>query len=177
MATPPGAAPVAKSTFATNEPVVIELVVLVFLKTETVFGLLLVTAKSSFPSPSISAIATACGFAAAVKSTFAAKEPVVIDPAVLKFLKTEIVLLVLLGTTKSGFPSPSTSPKTTLYGADPDAKSTFAANEPIVIDPDVLVFLKTEIVLLVVLGTIKSSFPSPSTSPIATSCGTVPVAK
>jgi len=40
----------------------------------------------------------------------------------------------------SGLPSPSISPITTLFGFVPVVKSTLVANEPAVIEPDVLVF-------------------------------------
>ena len=61
-------------------------------------------------------------------------------------------------------PSPSISPKATPCGAVPVAKSTLAANEPAVIEPEELIFLYTEIVLLVEFVTTKSDLPSPSMS-------------
>ena len=84
-----------------------------------------------------------------MKSTLAAKEPVVIVPRMQVFLNTEMELLVPFATAKSGLPSPSISPMTTTYGFVPVAKSTLVANDPAVIDPEVLVFLKTDTVLLV----------------------------
>jgi len=80
-----------------------------------------------------------------VKSILAARELVVIDPDVLVFLKTETVLLIEFATAKSGLPSPSMSPKTILYGLVPVVKSTLAANELVVIEPEVLVFLNIEL--------------------------------
>ena len=57
------------------------------------------------------------------------------------------------------------------------AKSTPAANEPVVIEPEVLVFLNIETVLLFTLVIIKSGLPSPSISPVAIQYAPVPVAK
>ncbi len=100
------------------------------------------------------------------------------EPAELVFLNTEIVLLLLrLVTTRSGFPSQSMSPITTLYGFTPVAKSTFVANELMPRDPDELVFRSTEMLLLLVFVTTISGFPSPSMSPIAMPSGLVPVVK
>jgi len=84
-----------------------------------------------------------------VRSTLVAKELVVMEPELLVFLNTETVLLVLLVTAKSGLLSPSMSPMATLNGPAPVVKSTLAANELVVMDPDVLVFLNIETVLLV----------------------------
>jgi hypothetical protein len=47
-------------------------------------------------------------------------------------------------------------------------KSTIGANELVVIDPNVLVFRKTETVLLDTFVTARSGLPSPSMSPMAT---------
>jgi len=63
------------------------------------------------------------------------------------FLITETVLLVLFVTAKSGFPSPSMSLIAIEFGPVPVAKSILAANELVVMLPEVLVFLKTETVL------------------------------
>ena len=75
------------------------------------------------------------GFVPDVKSTLAANEPVEIEPELLVFLSTETVLAVLFVTDKSSLPSPSMSPRITPTGAVPVAKSTLAANEPVVIIP------------------------------------------
>ena len=64
------------------------------------------------------------------------------------FLRTETVLLPEFATAKSGLPSPSMSPIIAPPGPVPVIKSTFVAKEPVVIAPEVLVFLNTEIVLL-----------------------------
>ena len=160
---------------AANELVLIKPVVLVFLKTEIVLLETFVTTKSGFPSPSMSPIATPCGLEPVVKSTLVAKEPVPIEPAVLVFLNNETVLLVMFVTAKSGLPSPSISPIATFSGPVPVVKSTLALNEPAVIEPEVLVFLKTETVLLVKFVTAKSGLPSPSMSQKVTPSGAVPV--
>ena len=83
-----------------------------------------------------------------MKSTFEAKELAVMEPETLVFLKTETVLLLAFATTKSGLPSPSTSPMAALNGVLPVVKSTFEAKELAVMEPGALVFLKTETVLL-----------------------------
>ena len=72
-------------------------------------------------------------------------------------------------------PSPSISARTTPDGFVPVLKSTLAANEPAVIVPDVLVFRKTETVLVVKFVTAISGLPSPSMSPKAILCGLDPV--
>ena len=68
----------------------------------------------------------------------------------------------------SGLPSPSTSPMATPTGYNPVVKSTFGAKELAVMEPEELVFLNTETVLLVIFTTTRSGLPSPSKSPIAT---------
>ena len=80
-----------------------------------------------------------------MKSIFAAKELLSITPEELVFLNTEMVLYNSLETTRSGFPSPSMSPMSKYAGLDPTLKSTLALNDEF---PRVLVFLKTEILLL-----------------------------
>ena len=99
---------------------------------------------SGFPSPSMSPIVTNCGKEPVVKSTLVANDPVVIVPEVLVFLNTETISLRAPVTTKSGLPSPSMSPMATTGGFIPVVKSTFVENDPVVIAPDVLVFLNTE---------------------------------
>ena len=167
-ATPKGYVPVVKSTLEAKELVVIEPEALVFLKTETVLLNLFVTTKSGLPSPSTSPVPTLTGDDPVVKSTLEPKELAVIEPEVLVFLKTETVLLVLFVRIRSGLPSPSTSHITTPEGYDPVVMSSFEAKELEVMEPEVLVFLKTETVLLLVFVTTRSSLPSPSTSPMAT---------
>ena len=103
-----------------------------------------------------------------MKSTLIANEPIVIEPEVLVFLNIETVLLLAFVTAISGLPSLSISPKARLYGLVPAVKSTFEANEPVPMEPEVLVFLNNETVLLVVFATAKSGLPSPSISPKAT---------
>ena len=122
----------------------------------------------------MSPIKTLCGFVPVVKSALVPKEPAVIVPEVLMFLNTETVLLLFV-TAKSGLPSPSRSPMAMLNGPDAVVKSTLVANEPAVMEPEVLVFLNTENVLLALLAITKSGLPSPSMSPIATLYGLAPV--
>jgi hypothetical protein len=150
---------------------------LVFLKIEIVLLFSFATTKSGLPSPSTSPAATLVGLDPVVKSTFEAKELAVMEPEVLVFLKTETELLLLFATVKSGFPSSSTSLTATLYGLAPVVKSTFEAKELDVMEPEVLVFLKTEIVLLPQFATVKSGLPSPSTSLTAILIGVSPVVK
>ena len=56
-------------------------------------------------------------------------------------------------------------------------KSTFEAKELAVMEPETLVFLKTETVLLLAFATTKSDLPSPSMSPMAGPIGLLPVVK
>jgi hypothetical protein len=122
-------------------------------------------------------MATPSGADPVAKSTLGAKELVVIEPETLVFLKTETVLLISFITTRSGLPSPSKSHIATPSGYEPVVKSTFEAKELAVMEPETLVFLKTETVLLPVFVTTKSGLPSPSKSPIAILPGVVPAAK
>ena len=143
-----GLAPAVKSTFAAKELVVIEPLMLVFLKMLTVPLKEFPTTNSGFPSPSMSPILTRHGSLPVVKSTFEAKELTVMEPEALVFLRTETVALLRFATTKSGLPSPSTSPMHNPDGFPPVVKSTFEAKELGVMEPVMLVFLKTETVLL-----------------------------
>jgi hypothetical protein len=77
MATLKGLDPVVKSTFAANETLPI---VPVFRKTETVLLRQFATARSGFPSPSTSPIATLMGLPPVVKSNFVKNELLVIAP-------------------------------------------------------------------------------------------------
>jgi hypothetical protein len=83
---------------------------------------------------------------AVVKSTLGANELAVIEPGVLVFLKTETVLLLEFATIKSVLPSPSKSPIVTLSGFSPVVKSILEVKELVEIEPEVLVFLRTETV-------------------------------
>ena len=129
----------------------------VFLKTEIVFVLALVTTKSGLPLPSKSLMATYTGCEPG-KSALAANDTV---PEVLVFLKTATVLLVGFAITISGLPSPSKSPVTIPRGEVPVVKSTFVAK---VIVPNILVLRKTETLNPFPLLTRRSVFPSPSIS-------------
>ena len=90
----------------------------------------------------MSPMATLKGFVPVLKSTLVANELAVMEPDVLVFLYIETVLLFQFVTTKSGLPSPSMSPMAIPIGDDdPVVKSTLVANELVVIEPEVLVFL------------------------------------
>ena len=80
-----------------------------FRNTETVLLFLFTIAKSGFPSPSISPMANDSGAELVLKSTFVAK---LIVSMMLVFLniETELLIVPLFTTTKSGLPSPSISP-------------------------------------------------------------------
>jgi hypothetical protein len=122
-------------------------------------------------------MATVLGEVPVAKSILEAKELAVIEPEVLVFLKTETVLLTKFVTTISGLPSPSTSPIATLMGSSPVVKSTLGAKELAVMEPEALVFLKTETVPSLTLVTTRSGLPSPSTSLMAAKAGPDPVVK
>jgi hypothetical protein len=178
MTTRIGYSPViARSTLEAKELAVIDPVVLVFLKIETELLILFATIKSGLPSQSKSAIATQIGTVPVVKSTLGTKELVVIEPEELVFLKIETVLLASFVTTKSGLPSPSTSLMAILFGLFPVVKLTAGAKELAVMVPEVLVFLKIEIVLSLEFRTTKSGLPSPSTSLITTLFAFTPAMK
>ena len=170
-----GSTPVVKSTLGANEIVPEEHK---FLETEKVLLEKSSTTKSGLPSPSMSLMATRIGYAPVIiRSTFEAKELAVIDPRELVFLKIEIGPLILFATTKSGLPSPSKSAIAAEIGPVPVVKSTLGAKELVVIEPEELVFLKIETVLLASFVTTKSGLPSPSTSPTAILFGLFPVVK
>ena len=177
IATHAGVAPASKSTLAAKDAVVMLPAVLVFRKTDASFELQLAVARSGFPSPSISPMATFKGPVPEAKSTLVAKEPVTILPLVPILRRTETVFEVKLATTMSAFPSASRSPMATPEGLAPVVKSTLVANDPVVILPVVLVLRKTEMVASVKFATTISGLPSPSMSLKATSTGCVPVAK
>ena len=180
IATPVGNVPVVKSTFDANEMLP---GVLIFLKTETVAPLPpppFVTTMSGLPSPSRSQIATPNGIGPVVRSSFGAKELAETEPEMHVFLKMETVLLPGFTTTKSSLPSPSRSAIATPDGCVPVVKSTFDAKELVVIEPEVLVFLKTETVVPLpptASVTTRSGLPSPSRSPMAIPLGFDPVVK
>ena len=115
------------------------------------------------------------GVDAVVKSTFDANDAVFIVPDVAVFCNIDIVLLPWLLVAMSSLPSPFRSTRTTARGLAPVVKSTFAANEPAVSVPVVLMLRNTEIVLLFTLLTARSGLPSPSMSPMATLYGLTPV--
>jgi hypothetical protein len=137
-------------------------------RTDTVFESRLATAISGNPSPSRSASVAKRGLLPVVKSALAASDPLVILPLAEVLRNNDTLLELELDTTRSTFPSPSTSPIDTLYGALPVAKSTLAANEPLVIDPELDVLRNIDKVPLTLFTTAISILPSPSTSPIAT---------
>ena len=83
----------SKSTLVANEPTPMAPELLVFLKIETALGPKSATARSGFPSPSISPIMTLYGLDPVVKSTLVSNELAVIEPGVLMFLKIETVLV------------------------------------------------------------------------------------
>src|SRR6185437_5572686 len=91
--------------------------------------------------------------------------------------KTDTVLPPLLATARSGLPSPSRSPISTLTGLLPVAKSTLAAKDEAVMEPLADVLRNIDTVLLFWLARTRSGLPSPSRSPIATLLGLLPVAK
>jgi len=128
---------------------------------------------SGLPSPSISVMTRLPGFVDE-KSTLGANE---MFPLLLVFLRTETEKLFTFVTTKSGLPSPSISYVVTKSGLDPVVMSTLGANEFAVIEPEALVFLKTETVLSFEFATMRSGFPSPSTSHMDTPWGNDPVIK
>ncbi len=111
-------------------------------------------------------MATLSGSVFDAKFTPALKELAEMAPGVDVFLKTEIFSLV--PTISSGFPSPSRSPDAILRGVALVLKSTFGANELVVIAPGVLVFRNIEIVFveLTKVPMTSSGFPSPSRSPM-----------
>ena len=76
------------------------------------------------------------------------KEVIVGGVVGIVFRKTESELLPLFATANSGFPSPSKSPMAIVVGPVPVVKSIFAAKEFAVMEPDVLMFLRTDTELL-----------------------------
>ena len=82
-----------------------------------------VTAKSGLPSPLMSPMLTDLGLLPVGKSTLVAKVGVVALVAVV-LSRMEAMLLLLFGTTKSGFPSPLKSPMLTDLGPLPVGKVT-----------------------------------------------------
>ena len=135
---------------------------LVFLNIETVVSSEFATARSGLLSPSRSPTVTPTGVLPTARSVFGENE---ITPPALVFLSTEIELAPLFVIARSGLLSPLKSTEATLSGVVPVAKSVFAVNE---IVPPVLVFLKTETVLVSLFVTIISGLPSPSRSSMQT---------
>ena len=98
-------------------------------------------------------------------------------PPLLVLLKTVIVLAfpeLKLETTISGLPSPLRSPTASLLGAAPVKKSTLGLKA---IVPELLLFLRIEMLFETPFTVIRSAFPSSFTSVIATAHGKVPVLK
>src|SRR6266404_6826174 len=95
-------------------------------------------------------------------------------PAVLIFLMKKTPGLEFVLTTRSGFPSPSKSPKETMLGEPPTVKSIFGASE---ISLAKLSFCKTEMELAPPLAVTRSGLPSPSRSAAATCWGLAPTIK
>src|SRR5258706_5033200 len=110
-----------------------------------------VTTNSGRPSPSRSPMVilfrSLLFRAATGKSAAAPKEFVPIRQATVVFLRTETIMLIPFVTAKSGFPSPSKSSMPISPGTEVVAKSTFSAKELPSIEPGILVFLITEIIL------------------------------
>ena len=74
-----------------------------------------------------------------------AKETIVGGTATpIVFRNSEMELPFVFATARSGLPSPSRSPMLTPHEPNPLVKSTFAANEPAPMEPEVPVFLNTE---------------------------------
>src|SRR5262245_27018383 len=92
------------------------------------------------------------------------------------FSSTDTVALPMLATSRSGRPSPLTSPTATEKGLVPVAKVCWGAKDGVVA-PGAVVFSSTDTVALRLLATRRSGRPSPLTSPTATELGMLPVAK
>src|SRR6185437_3036832 len=135
IATLTGTLPVAKSTLAVKEATVMEPLLAILRKTDSVLSLKLATARSGLPSPSKSPIATLSGSLPVTKSTLAAKDEAVMEPLADVLRNIDTVLLLWLTTARSGLPSPSRSPIATLTGVVPVAKSTLAAISAVVMLP------------------------------------------
>ena len=118
---------------------------IVFRRIETVLLPLFVTTMSDLLSPSRSKIKIPMVFVPTWKSALADNEPVVMEPGVLMFLKTETVLLTSFVTAMSGFPSPLMSLIAIWFALHSVAKPTLDAKELVVIVPGVLIFLNIEI--------------------------------
>ena len=170
-----GVSPIEKVNLVARELVEKEPLVAIFLYTATEGPS--VSTTSALPSPSMSVILRQVGLEPVAMSTLVANEPALIVPLVAVFLKTESVAAPLLDTASSALPSPSMSPIITPKGVAPVAKSTFAANELLLITPAVVVLRNTETLPEPLLDTAKSSLPSPSISPIAIFSGFVPTVK
>jgi hypothetical protein len=132
--------PTPKSTLATIDIAPDELV---FLNTDTVPELLLLTAISILPSPSISPIEGNPGPLPVVTLTAVAREPLFMVPEVLVFRNKDKLFELSLATTMSVFPSPSRSPTATPLGAVPVVNETDEPNELLEIEPIVDVLRKT----------------------------------
>src|SRR5678815_5876057 len=92
---------------------------------------------SGLLSPSTSPITAESAPTPVTKSTLAAKEDAFILPEVEVLRNIDTLPEDRLGTTRSGLPSPSTSPITTIVGLTPVTKSTLGAKEDALMLPDV----------------------------------------
>jgi len=169
-----GVFPVVKSVLAEKLGVDAPGVV-VFKNTETLVEFWLAVAKSGLSSPLKSPIKTERGLVPVVKSVLTEKLGVE-APGVVVFKNTETLFELKLVTVKSDLPSPFISPMEMEIGAVPVVESTLVEKD-VGVEPMVVVFKNTEIVLELPLPTTISIFPSPLKSPVATGIGFVPVVK
>ncbi len=136
--------------------------------------------RSGKPSPLTSPNDTESGWLPVAKVCWGAKEGAEAPGAVV-FSRTDAVSLPLLAVTRSGKPSPLTSPSATAKGSLPVAKVCWGAKEGVVAPGAVVlssvVFSSTPTFLSEELATRRSGLPSPLTSPNAAEKGLLPVAK
>src|SRR5205085_10476919 len=111
----------------------------------------LATTRSTLLSPSTSPMATEKGSPPVIKSTLVLKDDAAIIPGTEVLRNTDMVLAFLFGLTRSGFPSPSTSPMATKHGLLPVLKSTLPANDDELIAPATAVLRSTDRLLLLKL--------------------------
>src|SRR5260370_15292422 len=158
-ATPAGKLPVVKLPASTKLPMPVAR------KTVTELPLLLETMMSLMPSPLTSATATPSGPDPAVKGRLVRAEKA--PPPTLS--RTLTVSLPVFVTTRSGLPSPFTSPIATSEGLVPTAYLTGAKKVPAPFAS------RTEILFAPLFTTTTSGLPSPFRSPVATKVAPVPV--
>ena len=156
---------VAKSTFAANEELVMAAILLVLRSTESVEIPAFDTAKSGLPSPSTSPMAIDQEPVPVVKSTFAAKEVLLMEPGTAAFRNTDAVASLKFVTAISALPSPSRSPIASDTGEFPAVRSILARKEML---PLLEALRKMETEALPLFANAKSGLPSPSKSPMAT---------